>query len=277
MTDKIVNLFINNHGTFSRTLQFEVIVIIVIVMIFLTQTFPKTYGFVILLLLFSFYIANIYTGVQQETLEDINQTTMNKLNSIQNTIDTIVTTKIKRFNNHMGNKRLVNQKQIIDKVYENNQMTSLYIDSNMINFIYSILVLSKYNDYEFYTFVKGVNNILQIRKEIEEFYDANKKYPQNTSEMFEKAIELKTNTINNLHNFIYSVPKSNQMYQYVNNIVARYNILITRNLEKINQMYKRHNISINNSTKFIYMPHTKIPGQPFDKMLDTGLMSFFRT
>jgi hypothetical protein len=127
------------------------------------------------------------------------------------------------------------------------------------------------NPDEFYLFVKGINNILKLRGQIEEFFAQNGEYPQNTSEMFDTAIRLKTNTLNNLHNFIYSVPKTGVMYQYIENVLERYNVLITRNLDKIYYYYSENvkTRGIQNSTKFVNFSNTK----HFDELDNHTLVS----
>jgi len=253
----VVTLFTQGHGTFSRMLQFEVLVVIFFVAFILTSSFPKTYGFVILLLACAWYIANSYVTVKTEEMSDFNERTMNKLNVIQSKINAIIAEKIRRFGNH-SRRQLLSSEEIA-KVYQRNIMESLYMDSNLINFIYSIVDISQFNGDLFYTFVKGVNGILRIRREIEEYHEANGTYPQNTSEMMESALTLKMNTLNNLHDFIYKVPKSNMMYRYIGAITQRYNILITRNIVKIHKSYTEHigDVGINNSTKFITLEQTR--------------------
>jgi hypothetical protein len=99
-------------------------------------------------------------------------------------------------------------------------------------------------------------------KEIEEYYAENKKYPQNINEMFEQSLMLRSNTINNLHRFIFAVPKTNMMYDYTNKIIKRYMVLISRNTDKIYE-YVQDNIKItgiNTNTKFVSYNNTR----PYD-------------
>lgn len=180
------------------------------------------------------------------------------------------------------------------KLLERNRLDSLYIDSTMINFLHSVLPLYEYNQDEFYMLIKGTNNILKIRKEIEDFYTANSTmtpdpepakrvsfkepkpfktdglYTQNLSEMFRIAVDLKSNCVNNLHNMIYKVPKTNKFYRYINNVVDRYIILINRNLKVISeyQLKSIQDSGIDVNTQFVYYRGTK----PFDASRDQNMI-----
>ena len=123
-----------------------------------------------------------------------------------------------------------------------------------------------YNTRLNYLTEEEIQEVLKLKKEIDEFYEANKAYPINTSEMLENALELKSNTINNIHNFIYSVPKSTVMFNYVNQITNRYNILISRITDSIYKSYlKSIDLNgINANTKFVSYNTTK----PYDPKLN---------
>jgi hypothetical protein len=198
---------------------------------------------------------------------------MFKLSKLQEAVNISIQNKLARVNKQTIP---VGVKQ---SIYERNKLDYLYLDANMIIFLHSLLPLHQYNSEEFYLFTKGINNILEVRYQIEEFFDNNGEYPINTSEMFETALKLKTNTLNNLHNFIYSVPKTNAMYNYIEMVIERYNILVTRNLDIINKYYK-DNINkrgIQTSTKFVNFGntkhfedldnHTMLPGKTPDKLV----------
>jgi len=146
----------------------------------------------------------------------------------------------------------------------------LYLDTNLIVFLHSIIPLHEFNKDEFYKLLIGTNNILRLRGEIEAFYKANKSYPTNIAQMFEDAIYLKTKVLNNMHNFIYSVPKTNVMYNYVDQTTDRYNVLITKNLDKIHLYYKNNfkKTGFTNNSTVIHYKATK----PFDPDNDTNLI-----
>ena len=158
----------------------------------------------------------------------------------------------------------------IQVLYEKNKLDALYIDANMIMFLHSILKLYEYNPQEFYLLLKGTNNILKLRYDIERFYSAEGEYPENIHEMLQIALHLKSNSMNNLQNFIYTVPKQKQMYTYVDNVIETYNILITRNI-KVMHTYHLDYIKkngINSNTIFIDINSSK----PFDSMANRSVI-----
>lgn len=256
-SQSIVDLFTNEHGIYARTLQFEVIVLALLVTFCITYFFPSNYAFIIILFVFVMWIVQTYLSIKNTGISDYNKLTMLKLNKIQQAVNKSIQQKLARVNTQHPNTKL--NVTHYSGLFEKNKLDFLYLDANMIKFIYTLLPLHNWNPEEFYLFVKGINNILKLKGQIEEYYSENQEYPQNTSEMFEAAIHLKTNTLNNLHNFIYTVPASNEMYTYIEKVLGRYNILITRNLDIINTYYM-DNIKkngIQNSTKFVNFGNSK--------------------
>jgi type III secretory pathway component EscS len=263
---ELINLFQNKTGYYNKQIKFEVILLCLGIIIILTSMFDKTYGFVILLLAFVLFISNTYVNVRSNSLGDFNKITMFKLNTLQDKANEYYQYKMRQMNSN------ISQNKVKQSLNSNYQLNSLFIDSNMIHFLYSILPLYQYNQNEFYLLLKSTDQLLQIKKEILEFYEANKKYPENIAEMFEISIQLKTSGINHLHNFIYSVPKLNRMYNYMNDVVNRYHILISRNTDDIHKAYQHYNklTGINNSTKIIsYYPNLgNNTTKPYDAMLN---------
>ncbi len=234
--DNIVNLFVREHGAFSRLMQFEVVVLALAVIIILNYYFKDSYTHVIVLTVFTIAIVSLYIRYRSFEVSDFNKTTMIKLNYLQSLINRIVAYKVKQFNSSSKQKL---SPAVLSRIYSSNQLDNMYVDANMIHFVHSLAQLYNYNPQEFHMFIKGVNNILGIRREIEEYHSSSGTTPDNISESLESAIQLKANTINNLHNFIYSVPKQQSMYKYVDDAVERYNILITRNIDIIHTHYKQ--------------------------------------
>lgn len=265
MDSKLVNLFLNGNGTFERLLQFEVIVIVVATMVVLTYLFSTTYAFVIILLMFVLYIGNTYVTVKTNTVQDFNKTTMAKLNALQSVVNNNLQQRLQLFNNS----RIRLSRNQLQQIQKQAQLDCLYYDANLIHFIYSIKSLADYNLPLFAQFLRGVNNILKLRKQIDDFNAANGRYPENIAQMLQTAMQLRINTINNLHNFIYSVPKVHQMTQYINDVVDRYNLLITRNIDA---MYEAHqkDISqrgINTTTQFVSYGATK----PYENLTNPSI------
>jgi hypothetical protein len=267
MIENITDLFINKHGSFSKALQFETLVVIVGVLIFFNHYFKTNYGFVIILLAFALYIANNYIKIRQKVSTDFNIETLNKLAKLQQKSDEAINLKMEIFYNSQidTNNISVARNALVGK----SNLDSMYVDANIIHFLHSILPLADYNINEFYLLLQGTNNILQIKKEIDDFYAANGEYPSNTGELLENALELKTNTINNVHNFVYSIPKTKMTNLYLESVIERYSILISRVTDSVYKSYL-HNIKkrgINTSTKFVTYDTTK----PYD---DTNLDKF---
>jgi hypothetical protein len=205
-------------------------------------------------------------AIKTSALDDKNEQTLIKLQTIQKKVYSLMMENVKQLTN--SNQKI--SKRELQKMYEANKVDNFYIDSDLIHFVYAIIPLSDYNGPEFLLFVRGVNNILRIKKEIEEFHVANNTYPENTSEMFEIAIQLKSNTVNNLHNFVYSIPKQKQMLEYLDSIVEKYDILISRNLDDIQKYYLK-NINqrgVRSTTKFVSYNSTK----PYDAMANHSLI-----
>lgn len=260
--NELQELFLSSHGEYKRQIQFNSILIVSIIIMFFSYYYDNTqYAHIIVLILFALYIANKYVVSEKNVVRDFNEKTMYKLNVLQIKANDYLNAKINLIENTSG--KVFTQK-IINDIYKSSKLNALYIDATLIDFLFSIVPLYEYNSQEFYLLLKGANNILNIRKEIEEFFDANGTYPENIAEMLEIAIQLKSNTINNVHNFIYTVPKIKIMNDYVDKVIKRYGVLISRNINIIYKHYK-NNIEkkgITNSTKFVSYNTTK----PYDEM-----------
>ena len=255
----IVNLFTKEHGYYQKLFQFETIIIFIVTIAIMSKLFGslQTGVYIIILITFGFYVTNSYVQLTEDSAKDINKLTLFKLNSLQEKIYEYIQFRVQQVS--IGNQHLnAKDTQIL---YDKNKLNALYIDSSLIEFLYSIITIYDYNPNEFYLFIKGTNNILKQELEIKKFQDANGEnaYPENVQEMFELAIQFKTNCMNNLQNFIYSVPKTKIMYDYVDNILTSYSFLINKHLTKLHQYQKNYVkfVGINNRTKFIYLDQPK--------------------
>jgi hypothetical protein len=255
-TDKLENLFLREHGVFSRNLQFNAVVIFIVVTGVFSYYFrDHTYAYVIILIVFALYIANTYVTVSTRSLGDINKRTMLELDTLQ----------LKTYE-YIDSLPYNIPKSELQKLYKRNVLESLYIDATMIHFLYSIIWMYQYSPGEFYLLLKGTNNILRIRREIDEFYKSEGVYPVNVSEMFEIALELRSKTINNMHNFVYNIPKTIPMFKYVDSVTERYIVLISRTTDHIHKCYL-DNIrqrGVNTTTKFVTYNTTK----PYDVLVN---------
>lgn len=256
--DNLINLFNKGNSNYDKVLQFGSIIIFIIVLVLFSKIFDKN---IIFLVLFALIFSEFYVKVNKSDLNDENKLILYKLNSLQEKIYEFINYRINLVTN--GNLKLSSQDKKI--LFEKNKLDSLYIDSDIIEFLYSILKLYDYNQDEFYLLVKGTNNILKLRKEIENFYISSNDIPINTAEMIENAIILKRNCMNNLQNFIYKVPKIKKMYMFIDKSIEVYNILISRNIYIMNYIYKiGKNKEINIMTKFINLNEIK----PIDELND---------
>ena len=256
MFTEIKDLFTQDHGSFSKNLQFNTLVVFIAVIIFFTNFFNNNYGFVIIRIVFAIYVANTYVSIQNDKTNDFNSVTMVKLQSLQSKVYDHIRNKIRMSQN---NKELSLKQSDIQDLYKKNELDSLYIDANLIHFLHSIIKLADYNPDIFYLLLKGTNNILRIKKDIDMFYESNKQYPENISELFETALLLRSNTINNLHDFIYTIPKISVMYKYLSDSVDRYSVLISRVTDSIYASYQDNMKlqGINTNTRFISYNTTK--------------------
>lgn len=256
MFQNIQQLFLDKHGSYYRILQFESISIFVIILIFFTYFFNKNYGFVIILISFALYLSDSFIKVKNNNVENFNEITMVKLQTLKGLSNKYIDTKMKLIRN--SNPQNMTSLEI-KRIYDANNLDALYIDANIIHFLHSIKALSDYNLNEFFELLKGTNSILKIKRDIDEYYEANRYYPDNTSELFEAALELRKNIINNMHNFIYTIPKINKMYNYLSSSTERFGVLISRVTDSINLAYKK-NIElkgISSNTKFVTYNTTK--------------------
>ena len=258
--DDIVNLFTHEHGIFQQYFKFEVILFFIFVIVIFGKFFGENFMPIIILIAFGLYITNLYVKVNNTNISDYNKNTLLKLDTLQQTINTFIQFKI----NLVSTSNQSFSQEDIQKLYEKNKLDSLYIDSNLIEFLYSIVKLAEYNPFEFYMLLKGTNNILKLKNQIEKFYEANGDYPENINEMFEIALQLKANCMNNIQNFIYKVPKTNVMYNYIDNIIESYNILINKNIKEMHNYHRDYirKHGINNRTRFFNLDFAK----DFDQM-----------
>jgi hypothetical protein len=247
--DNIVNLFTQEHGIYQDQFKLKVIFLFIFIIVFFTKFLGGNYMGMIIVTTFSLTIINLYIKLNDNQKDDNNKNLIFKLDSLQNKVYDYIQYKIDLASS--ASNKLNNKDK--EKLFAKNKLDSLYIDANLIVFLYSIIKLYDYNPPEFYLLLKGTNNILKLKKEIEQFYKANNNYPENIHEMLQIAIQLKANCLNNLQNNIYKVPKINNMYKYIDNSLITYNKLITNNIKEMHlyhQDYIRIN-GVNSRTQFI--------------------------
>ena len=264
--DEIVNLFTQEHGIFQQYFKFEVIVFFMFILVIFSKLFGGNYLSVIILITFGLFITNLYVKFNNTTTNDRNKDIYIKLKTLQQVTYSFIDFKI---NLIMTSNQTISLEDK-QKLFEKNKLDSLYIDSNLIEFLYSIVKLAEYNPFEFYMLLKGTNNILKLKNQIEKFYEANGDYPETINQMLEQILQLKTNCLNSIQNFIYKVPKTNVMYKYIDSIIESYNILINKNVKKIHNYHRDYirKHGINNRTKFYNLDFAK----DFDPLLNHAII-----
>lgn len=245
--DSLYRLFIKKDITKNRRIKFNVVLIIFLITVVLNIYFKYNYTSIIVLLVFALWIANYYVTYENENVDDFNKSTMARLGSIQKKVDDYVIYRA-RLLMKTGSKDFDYQ-----RMYERSKLSSLYMDANMINFLYSVKQLSEWNNELYYKLVIGTNKILNILEEIEAVHEKGGEYPENIAEMLEIVMELRLKMINTMHDFVYMMPKGNRTNRYLSDICERYRGLITRDTDKIYKYYKdaMKSRGINNMTKFI--------------------------
>lgn len=250
-----VDLFVHKSGKYTETLKVRSVIIFAIVVLVAMTVFPNDYYKVIILIVFAWFVIDKYIVVSSEFLTDTNENVMKNLDKLQSVMYDYIDYDIKLKRIKATPSEIVSMKNAV-------KLDSLYLDSNMIDFLESILPLSEFNRDQFFLLLKGTNNILKIRKEIQTFYNANKQYPSNTGEMVKTAIDLRLKCLNNIHNFIYTVPKHPELYEYNYTALNRYDTLITRTVNVLHK-FSEHKIEIegvNANTVFNdYSPDYKLP------------------
>jgi hypothetical protein len=252
----ITSLFLEEQSTYIKKFQFQVLLLTISIALILIYFFPKNYGFIIILIVFLYFVSNEFIKVIDTRTFDWNKDTYYKLLSLQRISDRYIQQQIikKRIPVHLRK-----------SIYERYQLNSLYIDSDLIHFLDSIKKMEEYSSDEFFQLLKGTNNILLIRNQMENYYKSNRYFPENLIENIEIAFDIRTNCINNIHNFIYTIPKTNTIRKYHEKIIERYTILINRHIDILFE-FKQKNLlinGINTNSKLHYKNPTR-QTKPFD-------------
>lgn len=199
----------------------------------------------VLLLVVGLVIIEMYLKYKSNKLTDLNKITLYKLYSIQKSVY-----------NYIESQRLKNpnltEKQIQD-LKKKNKLDYLYLDANIINFLYDILYLNEYNSDVYYSLLKTINNILNLRYMIENYYNQTNNLPENCYTIYEQINIEMLEAMNYMHSFIFSIPKMNKMYQQHKILQDRLYILLKTHSEFAKRacMLKKQKEGVNNDTKII--------------------------
>ncbi len=227
------NLLISSYNDYyKKKLLFNVFIIFTLVMILYNKfslTFLATFAFAL-------FIIDTYISYETQIEQTTNESIMEKLSTITETLSSTRLSYSKNLKNNTENKK--------------NITSNLYIDATMINFLHEILWLYKYNPQLFFTFVNGIDNILKFRIEIEEYYESEKKLPSNIKEIVYSCEKLKFKTIENLKSFEFVIPTDPELLRILNDIILEYHKLINKNL-----YYIKINIDKNDLYPLDYKPY----------------------
>jgi hypothetical protein len=243
--DVIKTLITQGSGFYAQNFRLQMLVLFLIIIYLFSHVFDPKY---ILAIGLAFFVVEFATSVTFDTTLDANQTTLVKLQELQLSTNNFIDYQIRITS---GTTKLTQAE--IDKIYARNVLDSLYTDADLINFLHSILTLADYNSELFYRLLKGTNNILKLKAQIESYFIADAKYPDNTHEMVQNALKLQDDCMNILSEFIYTVPKQNDLYGYVRDATSRYTTLINRDTSSM-IAYSEDYIKtegINTGTKFL--------------------------
>ncbi len=222
----IVKLIEHKPDSYSNLLETKSILLFLVIIFTIATIFRQVYFQVIILVVFAGFLVDKYIGIQYDTITDINVTIMSKLDNLQLKMYDYVELNI--LEKHIK----VTQNDILE-MKKSVQLDALYINADIIDFLDSISSLNDFNQHQFYKLLKGTNNIMRMRRDAEKYFKANKSYPENIQDMFRVSLNLKTKCLNNLQNFIYTIPKNNTFFQYLSDLTETFNTLVTRDIDKL--------------------------------------------
>lgn len=230
----------------DRNLQFKFGVIAILISLILLRILNIKFGLVLIILFY--YFSNIYLQKQYSDINDFNRSTKYKLEKIQTNYTNYVKKKIE-MSSYVS-------KEDYRRNLELAKLNYLYIDTNFIHFLDNITYFKSYNQKNYFSLVKGINNILKLRWDSEQIY--NKGQPLEEFEKrqlyynFEETERLSDVINNNFHSFIFTVPKSNLSYDHHAILSQRLSKLLIYSVNVQRFYYNeciRDNITV--STKFL--------------------------
>lgn len=249
-------------STFNKNQIFIVAVVMFVVFGTLTWIFKfdnTTTGFIILFV-FALFCANIYFSFNLNALEDNNKLLTYKLNYIQSLVYDNIAYKFTIFKNQ--NFAGLNQSNILqnldfEKMYRDSYLDALYIDSDLIEFMYLNKHLYDKNQEAFVNFVISTNSFLRVLKELS---DKNHSLPDNTQSLIQVALDKYTNALENLKSFIFTIESGSMSMRSLNDIINNYLELMYFNvlqLENYNKLFIKQ-YGVNNSTIMNLFPITEV-------------------
>jgi hypothetical protein len=223
---------LDKHGIYKTRFKFRVLALFttILVLSFLFKSNAE-YANVIFIILFGLFISDTYTQVFEGFIEDNNQTLMSHLEYLQTLSD--------RYQRRLleDKKGIQLSKESIENIIQSKRLDSMYMDANLIQFLYDFSDMSQYNPRQFYLILKGVNQILKIKRQQEDYYKANGAYMKNTTSNLQAAMKLKTNVLNNMHDMIYTIPKVEELKEYLYKSTIQLDELLGKILDDLYDAY----------------------------------------
>lgn len=249
----------NTTDLYTRRLRFIIIVIIALITLGFWRGFRiDDYANVIILFALIILVCNEFVKWYKIDKENYLDTTYNHLEELQSVFDAYLQNEYLR----KAQQLFKDNADTVAKEVARMDLSSMYINAELINLIYDVHpILMKVNPKTFISFVKGANNILSLKRDIDILLENTNNVPENIANMLRIAMKLKQNTLNNLHSYIYVMPIDNVHRKYIKDTLSAYNIIITRVLDDIYSKYVstiNGNARYNTLTKFVtYGPFPK--------------------
>ena len=131
--DSIINIMSNtsNISLSEKKHIFKILVIVGLLLAIFTYLFPNNYAYVITLIIFAVWVGNYYSNYTDKSIINTNNRIMYHLNVLQEITNMYIDKKLKD-----PKRQFKLHKNEIDNIYNNNKLSYLYLDSNLIEFFY---------------------------------------------------------------------------------------------------------------------------------------------
>lgn len=244
------------NTTYEKQLLFQCIILTVLLFFLLTFffVFENTTSNFIILFTFVAGVIYVYTNQTYNALDENNTVILYQLNVVQSVIYDFVDYRLRLISNDNTKNSL---KSInIHRLYNEAELDSLYLDSQIINFFYNNVFLSDLNKEAYYNLVVLTNSILRVEKEVRN------QLPNNTQQQIQVAVDFYKDALNTLSSFVFTRKALRNIS--LNEITQEYRNLMKRHiheLENSNNQYINKN-GLNSSTmldiftKLKYDPYT---------------------
>lgn len=247
---------------FTKIQIFFIVVIFVFIFGTLTWVFKfenTTTGFIILFL-FTLFVSYIYLNYSTNFLDDNNRLLTYKLNYVQKLVYDHVTYKFKLFKNQSNagfNQSNILQNLDFEKLYKDCYLDSLYLDADLIEFLYLNKNLYEKNQEGYVYFILSTNSFMRVLKELK---DKNHSLLDNTQDLIQVALDKYSNAIEILKTFIFNIESGSMAMKQLNDVINNYIELMYFNvlqLENFNLLFIKQ-YGINNSTVMNIFPITGV-------------------